>query len=153
MPEFQKVNEVAGSFEFSHVTYFRHSNLPSPIYVSLYYEKCTYYTIELRTAKVAIIQQRGNKIKYLLSSGLVLRIARHRAGWVHAETAETERVSSVSGTLCETAVGAGGQGWCDGVVVVVVMMRPSAAMREARGVSLCQNSQNRVGELSYGHAA
>jgi len=53
-------------------------------------------------------------------------------GWVCAKTAKTERVCSVSGTPCETAVGAGGQGWCDVVVVVVVMVRPSAGMRKAR---------------------
>ena len=41
-------------------------------------------------------------------------------GWVRAETAETERVSSVLGTPCETAVGEGAKGW-------------SGGMREARG--------------------
>ena len=64
--------------------------------------------------------------------------------WVRTEMTATERPGSVSGGLCENAMGEGGQGWwwwwcgcpvaCD------------------KGVGLCQNSQNRAGVLGFGHA-
>jgi hypothetical protein len=38
------------------------------------------------------------------------------------------------------------------VVVMVVVVRLSGGMRKARGVGLCQNSQNRAGVLGFGHA-
>jgi hypothetical protein len=52
--------------------------------------------------------------------------------WVRTEMTATERPGSVSGGLCENAMGEGGQGWWDGGVVVVVV-RPSGGMRQGGG--------------------
>jgi hypothetical protein len=49
-------------------------------------------------------------------------------GWVRDKTTETERVCSVSGVPCETAVGRGEVGWWGGVVAMAVVVRPSGGM-------------------------
>src|SRR5882762_5841336 len=52
---------------------------------------------------------------------------------VWAKNAKLSCRSSVSGTPCKTAVGDGGEGWWNGVLLLLLVVRPSGQKRKVRG--------------------